>query len=148
MTKRIIALLSCIILVLCLAACDNEKETPESATSAEASALWEAALYKENTELGEGAKTVTVDVVCDGKTVSFTIHTDAATLGEALLAHKLVEGDQGDYGLYIKKVNGIQADYDKDKHYWGFYKNGEMMMTGVDGTQIANGEHYELKREK
>lgn len=158
--KRIIALfLACVM--LCFVGCaetkdETSKESPatteSNATSVEESSavagLWADALYTENTELGEGAKTVTVEVIAEDKTVVFTIHTDAATLGEALMAHKLVEGDQGDYGLYIKKVNGIQADYDKDKHYWGFYKNGEMMMTGVDGTAIADGEKYELKREK
>ena len=27
------------------------------------------------------------------------------------------------------------------------YKNGEMMMVGVDGAAIADGEHYELVKE-
>ena len=47
-----------------------------------------------------------------------------------------------------KKVNGILADYDVDKTYWGLYKNGEYLMTGVDTTEIADGEHYELVKTK
>ena len=51
---------------------------------------------------------------------------------------------QSEYGLYIKVVNGITADYDVDQSYWGFSKGGEYMMTGVDGTPFADGEVYEL----
>ena len=97
-----------------------------------------------DTELGEGAKTVKVEVKAGEKSVIFTIKTDKAVLGDALIEHGLIEGDQGQYGLYIKKVNGITADYDVDKHYWGFYKNGEYMMTGVDGTEFADNDSYEL----
>ena len=79
-----------------------------------------------------------------GNQITLTIHTDKEILGDALLDHKLIEGEDGDYGMYIKKVNGIQADYDKDGAYWAFSQNGEYMMTGVDGTSIAGGETYEL----
>ncbi len=106
------------------------------------------ALYLEDTELGTGAKTVKVTVSWDRKLVVFTLHTDAKTLGDALMEHKLIEGDEGEYGLYIKRVNGILADYDVDQTYWGFYKDGEMMLTGVDGTEIADGDAYELTRQK
>jgi len=83
-------------------------------------------------------------VIVGEQSVTFTIKTDAETLGDALLAHNLIAGDQGDFGLYVKAVNGITADYDVDQSYWGFSKNGEYMMTGVDGTAIADGEVYEL----
>ena len=66
------------------------------------------------------------------------------TVGEALEEHGLVSGEEGPYGLYIKKVNGITADYDIDQSYWSFNKNGEYMMTGADKTEIENGAHYEL----
>ncbi|MBQ4651702.1 MAG: DUF4430 domain-containing protein [Oscillospiraceae bacterium] len=136
MKKRILSLLLILCLVLTLCACSNTK-APD---------LWENALYTEDTELGQGAKTVTVQVQAEDKTVNFTIHTDSATLGEALLEHGLVEGDMGEFGLYIKKVNGILADYDVDQSYWGFYSGGEYMMSGVDTTEISGGESYELIR--
>ena len=106
--------------------------------------VWSEAMYTENTELGEGQKTVLVEVVAEDKTVTFTIHSDKETLGEAMLEHGLIEGENGAYGLYVKKVNGITADYDQNQAYWGFNKNGESMMTGVDGENIQGGEHYEL----
>jgi len=138
MKKRILSLLLILCLVLTLCACSKTK-APD---------LWENALYTEDTELGQGAKTVTVQVQAEDKTVNFTIHTDSATLGEALLEHGLVEGDMGEFGLYIKKVNGILADYDVDQSYWGFYRGGEYMMSGVDTTEISGGESYELIRTK
>ena len=104
-------------------------------------------LCQNDTEIGEGAKTVQVEVKAGEKTVTFTIHTDKETLGDALLEHNLIAGEKGAYGLYVKLVNGIEADYDKDGTYWAFYKNGEMMMVGVDGAVIADGEHYELIKE-
>ncbi len=109
---------------------------------------WSDARYTEDTELGEGEKNVTVQVDVVEHTVIFTIHTDAETLGEALIENELLEGENGAYGLYVKKVNGILADYDKSGAYWGFYRGGEYLMTGVDSTYITDGEHYEIVYEK
>ena len=105
---------------------------------------WETATHLEDAAFGEGATTVQVEVKAKDKSVTFTIKTDKKTLGDALLEHDLIAGEEGAYGLYVKVVNGITADYDVDQSCWGFYKNGEYMMTGVDATEIANGEHYEL----
>ena len=106
--------------------------------------LWKTATHLEDAAFGEGATTVQVEVKAKDKSVTFTIKTDKKTLGDALLEHDLIAGEEGAYGLYVKVVNGITADYDVDQSYWSFYKNGEYMMTGVDVTEIANGEHYEL----
>ncbi len=110
--------------------------------------LWENAIHTKDKELGEGKTTVTVEVKAGEKSVSFTIHTDKTILGDILLEHELISGDEGPYGLYVKNVNGITADYDVDQTYWAFYKSGEYMMTGVDATEIEDGAHYELVREK
>lgn len=151
--KSTLALILALLMTLCLFSCKkDETETPQTPSGAENEAggtiapegLWASATYLKDTTFGEGAKTVTVKVIADGKSVTFTVKTDAATLGDALLAHNLIAGDEGQYGLYVKVVNGITADYDVDQSYWGFSKNGEYMMTGVDGTAIADGETYEL----
>lgn len=103
------------------------------------------ARYTEDTALGEGNKSITVTVKDnEGKAVVFTIQTDAKTVGDALLENKLIAGDDGAYGLYIKVVNGLRADYDKDHAYWAFTIDGEMAMTGVDMTDIVDGGKYEL----
>ncbi len=110
----------------------------------DAEGLWENATYRADKSFGKGEKTVTVDVVVEDKSVTFTIKTDKDTLGEALIEHNLIEGEDGPFGLYVKKVNGIYADYDTDGYYWGLQKNGETCMTGVDSTIISDGERYEL----
>ena len=109
---------------------------------------WETATYDRDTELGEGAKTIIVKVIAEEQALTFTIHTDKETLADALLEHKLADGEDGPYGLYVKKVNGIVADYDTDQTYWSLSKNGTDMMVGADGAEIADGEQYELTRKK
>ena len=115
---------------------DNKVESPAS--------IWDNATYTADTTLGSGEKTVTVEVKIEDKSVVFTINTDKDILGDALLEHDLIAGDPGDYGLYVKKVNGVTADYDIDQSYWGFYQDGEYLMTGVDSTPISGGEHFEI----
>ena len=135
---RITLLLLALVMCLSFVACADIEKT----------GAWQTATYDRDTKLGEGAKTVTVKVVADEQELIFTIHTDKATLGEALLEHELIDGEQGAFGMYVKAVNGIVADYDVDQTYWGFTKNGEMMLVGVDGAEIADGEQYELTRTK
>ena len=94
-------------------------------------------------ELGEGAKTFAFEVQdLDGAKQSFLIHTDAATVGEALVALELIEGEPGPYGMYVKQVCGISAVYEEDGTYWAFYENGEYGMTGVDQTEIDESVTY------
>ena len=103
----------------------------------------------ESNVLGEGDTKFTLSVVDqDGNETQFEIHTDKETVGEALLECGLVEGDEGEFGLYVKKVNGIEDDYDKNGTYWAFYINGEYATTGVDSTTITEGDTYSLKVEK
>ena len=99
--------------------------------------------------LGKGETKFTVTVVDkEGTEASFEIHTDKEMVGEALQECGLLEGEEGPYGLYVKTVNGITADYDVDQTYWAFYINGEYALTGVDVTEITEGDTYALKVEK
>lgn len=106
--------------------------------------IWETATYIENTEFGEGSKTLVFDVVAEGKTVELTVRSDKETVGDALTEHGLISGEEGPYGLYVKTVNGMLADYDINKTYWSFTKNGEAMMQGVDTAKFEDGAHYEF----
>ena len=104
---------------------------------------WESAIYTADTEFGTGAKTVEVTVVVNEHSVKFTLKTDKETLADALVEHNLIAGEEGAYGLYVKTVNGILADYDKDMSWWGFYKDGEATL-GASATIISDGETYEI----
>lgn len=151
--KRI-ALLLVLLLALTLVACKTETESPKLPEGAQGEVessvdpLWENALFLEDTTLGEGEKTIKAKVEAGEKSITFTLNTNAETLADALLEHSLIEGEDSAYGIYIKKVNGILADYDVDKHYWSLTKDGEYLMTGADSTKIADGENYELVRTK
>lgn len=138
--KKLFTLLLALSLLLTLAACGEEEK--------EEGSIWDSAKYTEDTTLGQGAKTVKVTVKAEGRSVVLTINTDKDILGEALQDLGLIDGDEGEFGLYIKSVNGMVADYDIDQSYWGFYQKGEYMMSGVDTTKITGGESYELVREK
>ena len=83
----------------------------------------------------------------EGNETPFEIHTDKETVGDALAELGLIDGEEGDYGLYVKTVNGITADYDKDGVYWAFYVNDEYAPSGVDSTVITEGNHYSFKVE-
>ena len=103
----------------------------------------------EATVLGEGQTVFAFTVVDgEGQETVFEIHTDKAMVGEALMELELIAGDMGDYGLYVKVVNGITADWDVDGTYWAFYIDGEYAMTGVDVTEIVAGSSYAFKVEK
>ena len=98
---------------------------------------------------GEGATVFYFNVVDkDGNETKFEIHTDKTVVGEALLELGLIEGEEGAYGLYVKKVNGITADYDIDGTYWAFYEGDDYGMTGVDLTEIRAGATYAFKVSK
>ena len=106
--------------------------------------IWEQATYTDNVELGDGSKTLFLDVTAEDKTVEITIHTDKETVGDALTEHEIIDGEKGPYGLYVKTVNGMLADYDINKTYWSFTKDGEAMMQGVDTTELEDGAHFEF----
>ena len=138
MKQRLVTVLLLALLLTC-AACNATSKASDANGD-----VWANATYQADTTFGTGASTVQVEVQADDKAVTFTLKTDKTTLADALLEHDLIAGEQGDYGLYVKVVNGITADYDADGHYWSLCKNGGAVMTGADTTEIKDGEHYEF----
>ena len=80
-------------------------------------------------------------------TATTTDDTDEKTVGAALQKLGLIAGDDSEYGLYVKTVNGVTVDYDKDGKYWAFYIDGEYAQTGVDSTDVTAGSTYTFKVE-
>ena len=149
MKKRnvILAALSVIVILACAFFMQDGEIAPktnERTATIKQEGIWKDAAYLKDTELGTGKKTLYVEVGAEGQAIEFTIHTDKKTVGEALSEHKLIEGEKGPYGLYVKKVNSMEADYDKTKTYWAFTKDGESVMTGVDLTEFSDKDHFEL----
>ena len=95
-------------------------------------------------EAQEGGKALEVTVVHgDESSKDFSFSTDAENLRTALEEQKLIEGTESEYGLFVTTVDGETAD-DAQQQWWCFSKDGEDLMTGVDDTMIADGEHYEI----
>ncbi len=105
-------------------------------------------ICKDGDTVGKGATSFKLEIVPkDASAVNITVKTDETTVGAALLANEIIAGDDSEYGLYVKCVNGVTADFDVDGTYWAFYINGEYAMTGVDSTDIEDGAAYALKVE-
>ena len=147
--KKVLSYILCTVLIVAMAlfttGCnDKSKDEAKSTSQKETKVQTEQAKV-----LGEGSTKFDFTVVDkEGSKVEFEIHTDKKTVGEALVELKLIEGEDSEYGLFVKKVNGITADYDKDGMYWAFYINDEYAMSGVDSTEIKEGESYSFKMEK
>lgn len=139
------------LFILCMAAvitffitgCQKgtEAETPPAAEK-------EENVRMDGGTLGEGNREFAFNVVDqEGNKTEFEIHTDKETVGEALTELGLIAGEESEYGLYVKTVNGMTADYDTDGKYWAFYINDEYAQTGVDATAITEGETYSFRIE-
>lgn len=127
--KRMFAFIGCIVLIAALAlnltGCAGKKD-----------------------QAAEGSLSYSVVMTdLEGKETTVEVTTDKKTVGEELLARGLIAGDPGEYGLYVKTVNGITLDWDKDGKYWAFYIDGEYATTGVDSTNAVNGAVYTFKPE-
>ena len=123
--RKITAFLLSLILLLSFAGCAQEK--PETT--------------------GQTVEVTFIAVDLEGNEKTFRITTTKSTVGEALMDEGLLAGEPGPYGLYVKTVNGITLDYDKDGKYWAFYVDGEYGLTGVDETAIQPGSTYCFKPE-
>ena len=139
-------------MVLCTTGCSDKKDNAETTTEnivTTEDVVEVATNNEEKNVLGEGAVIFDFSVVDkDGVETVFEIHTDKETVGEALVELGVIVGEESTYGLYVKKVNGILADYETDGTYWAFYINGEYAMSGVDTTAITEGDSYMFKVEK
>lgn len=146
--KKLSAFL-CIVLIAAIAlfvtGCKDNKTNVTSTPVQEGSAQQNAS---GDIVLGEGATTFNFSIVDkDGTETNFVIKTDQKTVCDALLELNMIDGDIGPYGLYVKTVNGITVDFDKDGKYWAFYVDGKYATSGVDHTSITPGAIYSFKVE-
>lgn len=152
--KKLLSLLLCVVLcaamTLIATGCNDDEvsETTKEPIAASTGVPDETATEAPApTATPKKTVSLTVTVKGSGGTKTFTYETDKSTVGAALLEEGLIEGEQGQYGLYVKVVDGETADWDTDGTYWAFYVNGEYAMTGVDSTPIEEGATYEFVRE-
>ncbi len=144
---KFLSIAFCIVLIAAIALMTgcNDNPTPDTVSSVAS----DTAAKSEVINIGEGDTVFDFTVVDkDGKETKFKVSTNKITVGEALLDAKLIAGEDAQYGLYVKTVNGITLDFDTDGMYWAFYVNGEYAISGVDTTQIKSGEVYSFKADK
>ncbi len=147
--KSVLSFLVCAVLVatvaLSVTGCKlGDPSKAETPTSVSVGTTAPATVVK-----GVGETVFTFEVTDQNNNFTqFEIHTDKTIVGEALEELGLISGEEGQYGLYVKTVNGITLDYDKDGLYWGFYQNGELAPKGVDQTEIDTGTIYMFKAAK
>ena len=127
--RKLLSFILCIVLIAAMAllatGCSDKTETPNQAPAS-----------GEVIEKGEGKTAFNFEVTdLDGKTTKFLIKTDKTTVGDALLELELAVEDKNSPGMLVE-INGISADYNKDKAYWAFYTNGEYASEGANTTEI------------
>lgn len=71
------------------------------------------------------------------------LHTTAEFLRGALEEQNLIAGEDGEFGLFVKTVDGVAAD-DSKQEWWCFTKGGEQLFTGVDETPAQDGDSFEI----
>ncbi|MFI3237562.1 MAG: DUF4430 domain-containing protein [Lachnospiraceae bacterium] len=137
--RKVLAMVFVATMVVSITACSKEEVTEET----------NVVEAMERSVVGEGESTILFDVVFeDGTCNSYEVKTDAEIVGEGLLEAGLIEGEDSEYGLYVKTVDGVTLDYDKDAAYWGFFIDGEMAYTGVDQTELVEGTTYSFEYAK
>lgn len=163
--KRIIAVLSAIIIVISLAACgaktnNNPTEAPKTTASGDAgqtqSGKNEApaepvTLESGHTTLGDKKDykyAFYLEVISkDGTNKKYGIYTKETTLGAALSAIGVIDGEDGPYGLMVESVFGEEHIYETTGYVWMVYVNGEQAQTGVDSINLESGATYTFKVE-
>ena len=142
-TRKLLSFILCIVLIAAMALLATGCSDAKPADSTGTTQASEAPLPQDVTVKGEGKTSFYFHVTdLEGKVTKFLIKTDKTVVGDALLELELIAGESSSYGLYVKSVNGVTADYDKDKAYWAFYANGAYALKGVDATKIEANTTY------
>ena len=131
LSKQNAALVLIAFMLVILVACGSAAQSPGSAAGGAAQ------------DIGQGSVAFRFEVTDDTETVNvWNVHTDETTVGAALVEVDLISGDVSDFGLMVREVNGLVADFDANQAWWAFYIDGEMAMEGVDTTEIEPEKVY------
>ncbi len=139
--KKVFALIMCAILSFTLFGCsskENELLQNERFTT--------VAQQQGIIETGFGGQKFSFTVTHrDGTIKKYLVHTDKETVGEALYALKLIDGEKEEYGLYVKTVDGEALDYNADGAFWSLYIDGKISSQGVDFVKLTDGTSFEFR---
>lgn len=136
-TKKILAVLLALMLCFTVTACGNEVASTDGIVSTQSS----------SSEDTVPKIKLTLNVKNLDKEYTLNIETSGDTLYDALKENNLIEGEKGQYGFFVTTFDGVKAD-GSDKTYWTFRDaNGEFFSTGVEKTNIKDGDVINIVRE-
>ncbi len=133
--KKILALLVAFVLTFTLGSCVKKTQADESSNNTVAD-------YEDK---GSGRNQFYLDICFEKGEKHYNIRTDKDTVGAALEELEIIDGEQGDYGLYILSVEGEVHKYENGGKYWSFFIGKNLAPQSVDRTKIENGTSYSLK---
>ena len=135
--KRLLALtLALIAMLAVLTSCFNYEAEPDLS---ETQILWKNAIYKEDSTVGDGEKTITVSIEALDKKITLTVKTNSSNLGDALYGLGIINDPS-----FFDVANGMKADWDADNAWWAFYIGDTMAPYGVNDEALSNGNSYRL----
>lgn len=130
-----------LIAAMALTFCSCGGQTPDDTSEPPASSSADIARV-----VGTGATSFSFTVTDgEGQKTYFTVKTDEKILGTALEKCGLTESQEGPYGRFVVKVNGIFAEYNTTGNYWALLVDGEYSMLGVDSVEVTEGGSYEFR---
>ena len=105
--KRLPSCILCVVLIVAMAlmttGCNGKTKTPSASDGNHTS------VQADGNVLGEGSRQFSLTVSDkEGNQTEFEIHTDQETVGAALQELELIDGEEGQYGLYVTTVNVLQ----------------------------------------
>lgn len=116
------------------------------ATTTESGGTTAGATTSDPSVKGEGNTSFVFKVTTKlGEEKTYTVKTDKTIVGEALVDVGLISGEDSQFGLYVKSVDGETLDYNTDGKYWAFYVDDDYAPLGVDSTPIEAGKVYAFK---
>ena len=57
---------------------------------------------------------------------------------------EVIEGEDGEFGIFVTTVNGITADAENEE-WWRFSRNGEVLNTGIDKVAVKDGDSFAIE---
>ncbi len=105
--------------------------------------IYAAASHQNSSSAKTGSKEITVEVIHkDGSKKTFTYQTDEEYLGDLLQKEGLIEGEDGQYGIFVTEVDGEKSVFGQDGSWWQLSENGKPSESGADALPITDQAVY------
>lgn len=151
--SKFLSFILCVVLIAALVlvfpGCSDKNDATQGTTETPATQTETKEAENESTvkTVGSGSKTLHLTVKNGDDIKEFKVLTDEAIVGDALIKLNLIAGEAGDYGLYIKSVDGVTLDYNTHGKYWALYVGDTYANTGIDGLEATDGLNFSLVAE-